>query len=267
MAWLRSKKLNQDYMRYGILSSLDRFVREHPIREPMDMVRIFSGVTSGQQHNLIPAVRALLNFANLKGYDKTWIDALKQAIPKDEERIDLKVPLDEQIVTSLRLMEEEDSIRYKAAYNLTLDSGLRLTEVVKLIKNFTHSEAQSIRGYHMVPIGMFRRAKLAYYGFFTDHTMKLISQLSEEDIASLGDRAASKYVYRRPNVIAYKYLRKFAFDKMIDLEIPESVADFIQGRTPKSVGAKHYMALARQASKFYPRYAEYITELRQKALN
>ena len=52
---------------------------------------------------------------------------------------------------------------------------------------------------------------------------------------------------------------------MIELEIPESVADFIQGRVPKRIGAKHYMALARQAKKFYPRYVEYITELRQKA--
>jgi intergrase/recombinase len=62
-----------------------------------------------------------------------------------------------------------------------------------------------------------------------------------------------------------KYLRKFAFDKMIDLEIPESVADFIEGRVPKRVGAKHYMALARQASKFYPRYCEYVKQLKQKA--
>ena len=68
-------------------------------------------------------------------------------------------------------------------------------------------------------------------------------------------------------VISYKYLRKFAFDKMIELEVSESVADFIEGRVPKRIGAKHYMALARQASKFYPRYAEYITRMRQKTLN
>jgi len=36
----------------------------------------------------------------------------------------------------------------------------------------------------------------------------------------------------------------------------ESVADFIERRVAKKIGAKHYMALARQASKFYPRYAK-----------
>ena len=48
------------------------------------------------------------------------------------------------------------------------------------------------------------------------------------------------------------------------MEVPESVADFIEGRVPKRIGAKHYMALARQASKFYPRYSEYIEKLRQQ---
>jgi len=67
--------------------------------------------------------------------------------------------------------------------------------------------------------------------------------------------------------VAYKYLRKFAFDTMTNekLNIPESVADFIEGRTPKSVGARHYMKLKRKAIQFYPRYAEYLKELRAKA--
>lgn len=50
-----------------------------------------------------------------------------------------------------------------------------------------------------------------------------------------------------------------------ELNIPESVTDFIQGRTPKAIGAKHYMKLKRKAIQFYPRYAEYVTKLRQKA--
>ncbi|MDH5782728.1 MAG: integrase [Candidatus Bathyarchaeota archaeon] len=70
--------------------------------------------------------------------------------------------------------------------------------------------------------------------------------------------------FRKFGYVAPKYIRKFVFDKMIDLEIPESMADFIEGRVPKGTDAKHYMALARQASKFYPRYAKYIQKLREK---
>jgi intergrase/recombinase len=50
---------------------------------------------------------------------------------------------------------------------------------------------------------------------------------------------------------------------MIGLEVPESVADFIQGRVPKRVGAKHYMALRRQADNFYGKYVRYLMKLRE----
>jgi intergrase/recombinase len=48
------------------------------------------------------------------------------------------------------------------------------------------------------------------------------------------------------------------------LNIPESVADFIQGRTPKSIGARHYMKLKRKDINFYSRYVGYVEELRRK---
>jgi intergrase/recombinase len=73
--------------------------------------------------------------------------------------------------------------------------------------------------------------------------------------------AASRY-YRKMGYILPKYLRKFAFDKMVELEVPESVADFIEGRVPKRIGAKHYMVLRRQADKFYGKYDEYLKTLR-----
>ncbi|MGB9960575.1 MAG: integrase [Candidatus Bathyarchaeales archaeon] len=60
--------------------------------------------------------------------------------------------------------------------------------------------------------------------------------------------------------------RKFANDIITSekLNVPESVADSIQDRVPKSIRAKHYKQLKRKADQFYPRYAEYVTELRRK---
>ena len=52
------------------------------------------------------------------------------------------------------------------------------------------------------------------------------------------------------------FFRKFAFDTRISEEfgIPESVADFIQGRIPTRVGARHYTKLLRQADGHYKKY-------------
>ena len=43
------------------------------------------------------------------------------------------------------------------------------------------------------------------------------------------------------------------------------MADSIEGKVPRHIGAKHYMVLMRQADRFYGKYAEYVTSLRRKA--
>jgi len=49
------------------------------------------------------------------------------------------------------------------------------------------------------------------------------------------------------------FFYKLAFETMISekLSVPESVADFIEGRVPKKVGARHYTKLLRQADGHY----------------
>ncbi|MBT0160814.1 hypothetical protein G4O51_12615 [Candidatus Bathyarchaeota archaeon A05DMB-2] len=263
IAWLQSKGLNKYYAK-GLVSSLDRHVKDKRIKEAMDIVNIFANVEGGR-HELIPALHALLSFARLKGADRAWIEALKEAIPKREIGVDLKIPSEDDIVRSLRIVEKVDLLRHRVAFNLALDSGLRLTETVKLIDDFKADAVEKTEGFYVACAGMFRKSKVAYYGFFTEYTMRLLKQLSEDEKKCLTDKNAGKYVQKLSGVVRCKYLRKFAFDKMIELGVPESVADFIEGRTPKTIGAKHYMILLRQAKQYYPRYAGYVIELRRKA--
>jgi len=244
----------------GILSYLDRFVTV--IGEPMDVVRVFAPLSRGQQHNLDRGLRALFNFLEAQGYPKVFLDAFRKNIPRVEGGIDLKVPSEERVMDSLRKMVHCYP-NYNAVYNLILDSGLRLIESCRLVNSLGSVELERLQGFVVAPLGYFRETKLAYFGFFTERTLQLLRKVK----GSVNELNVSGYRHKHRDVVAYKYLRKFAFDKMIELEIPESVADFIQGRTPKSVGAKHYMVLVRQAKKFYPRYAQYVEELRQKALN
>jgi len=74
------------------------------------------------------------------------------------------------------------------------------------------------------------------------------------------------YSFYKFKFLPCKYIRKFVFDTMISesLNVPESVVDFIEGRTPK-IGARHYSRLLTQADCHYPKYATYISELRKTA--
>jgi intergrase/recombinase len=229
--YMRAKSYNQRYVKC-IISYLGRFLVE--LREPMDVVRMFSGLTSGQRHNLNRAVRNFLNFHELKGVNADYLNSLRKAIPKEVATFDLNVPSEEEIQASLRKLEGAP-LKYRCLWNLLLDSGLRLTEAVRLINDF--DDAIKVNGFYRCTLGYFRGSKLAFAGYFTPYTLKLIQNNQEE----LDDRTASHY-YSKLGYVAPKYLRKFAFDTMIseDLSIPESVADFIGERVPKKVGARHY---------------------------
>ena len=250
--WLKSRNYSPYYVR-DILSYLDHYVIT--IKQPLDIVALFSRVQKGK-NNLIKGIRLLFNFYEILGSKKDYLDRLRKALPKTQTGIDLKIPNENEVLSSIgksALMP----IQYDALYNLLLDSGLRLTEATYVINTFTNAEP--LNGFFRCGVALFRGCKQSYYAHFSECTFNLIKQVKEK----LGDQIASTF-FDKKNVVNPKYLRKYVFDKMIELEIPESVADFIEGRVPRRVGAKHYMALARQAGNFYPKYLNHVSVLRHK---
>jgi len=238
-----------------MLSYLDKYATV--ISEPSDLLRMFAKLTVGQQHNLNRAIRNLFNFIQGQGYPEGYLNLLRKAIPKEHIGVDVKVPEECDIVKSIKMLSKV-APKYTALYNLLLDSGLRLVEASDIIGNF--KGADKVNQFYRATVGMFRGSKQAYYAYFTEATYNQLVNLSP--LTSINPLAASHY-YLKYGFIAPKYLRKFAFDKMVTLEIPESVADFIEGRVAKRIGAKHYMALRRQADNWYGRYADYVSNLRR----
>lgn len=236
-----------------MLSYLDRYVTV--IREPYDIITLFSQVKRGKNH-LVKCLRKLFRFYEILGYDDLKLEALQKALPKVVCGVDIRIPLEDKIRESLLKLENEP-LKYHVLYDLLLDSGLRLVEAVALVNGFKEENVQEVNGFYRYELAMFRGTKQAYYGHFSQHTLEELGKPREQIMERAGSRILGKHGLIRP-----KYLRKYAFDKMIELEVPESVADFIEGRVPVSVGAKHYMALARQSAKFYPRYLKHIERLR-----
>ncbi len=240
----------------GMVSYLDRYVKK--IQSARDIMRIFSGLTDGQRHQLIRAVRAWLNYMQImEGADKVQLDTLRAAIPRDRTGIDLNIPEEARIISDFKMLSSIP-IEYQTIFNLLLDSGLRLVEGMQLLNNFT--EPEKINGFYRSTIGMFRGCKQAYYCYYTPYTFNLLNRFK----GSISQIAVEKY-FQNHDITRAKYLRKFVFDKMVELEIPESVADFIEGRVAKRIGAKHYMILKRQADNFYGKYCAYLNKLRASA--
>jgi len=231
----------------------------------MDLIGLFTGLGDSQKRHLVNGLRNLFNFYETQGLaGKDWLDLLRSNLPKVTIGVDLKIPGEEEMADSVRKVKRLRDPRKFILYNLLLDSGLRLTEGVQLFNSFAEGtvKIEEHKGFCVVALGYFRGTKMAYYGFISTYTLELLRKVNEPLIYRKGGLEKS-------GIVSWKYLRKFVNDNMTSEKpnIPESVADFIQGRTAKSIGARHYMKLKRKAIQFYPRYAEYIAELRQKALN
>ena len=238
-----------------MVSYLDRYALE--IHEPYDMVRLFSRIPRGKNH-MVKCLRKLFKLCELLGYSEDWLDSLRKALPRAAYGVDVKIPQEEKIRDSLRRLSGIPQ-GYRAVYELLFDSGLRLVEAVELVNSFNEENLVSVNGFCRYELAMFRGSKQAYYAHFSNHTLEEIRRVKEKFKLASVQRFFCKYGFVRP-----KYIRKYAFDKMIELDIPESVADFIEGRVPRTIGAKHNMALARQSSNFYPRYLKHVEAVRNQ---
>jgi len=221
----------------------------------MDIIEMFSKVEAGKG-DLERALRVLFNFLEAYGFDSELINAFRKALPKIECGIDLKIPTETEICKSIGKLDNVPA-KYQTVFKLLLDSGLRLTEAVKIANEFKPETVERVNGFCRLSVGQFRGSKQAYYAYFSEATMQALNQNNHDSLDPLN---VSHY-FNKYGLTAPKYLRKFVFDTMITLGVPESVADFIEGRVARRIGAKHYMALARQADGFYGRYAERVKQL------
>ncbi len=245
---------------------LDKYAK--PISSPADVLEVFSGVGSrSQKRHLADGYRSLFRFYEAQGLaSRERLDVLRANLPRIKNGIDLNVPLEEDIINSLRRLKSiERGKRVFALYNLLLDSGLRLVEGVKLFDNLCSGSAELEKhdSFYVTPLADFRGPKSAYYAFVSGYSLGL----AKGCVGETGRKRTTDGVGHHLGVVSWKYLRKFTFDTMTSeaLNIPESVADFIEGRVPKTVGARHYMRLKRKAVQFYPRYSKYLRGVREKA--
>ena len=258
IAWLKTRGLNWHNHVRKLIEYLDKYAK--PIRTPMDLVRMFADLTNSQKRHLKNGLRSLFKFYEVQGLIPSYyLDILRKNLPRTPIGIDLRVPSDREIIKSLETLKTK-SRRDFVFFNLLLDSGLRITEGLEVIKRIVNQQfdCEAYDGFIVIPLGMLRRTKTAYYCFLTEDTLLMIEQLNEVLTWS-----KIRDVARRLNVTSWKYIRKYAFDKMIELEIPESVADFIEGRVPRTIGAMHYLGLRQKAIHFYPRYCNYLKKLRR----
>ena len=156
---------------------------------------------------------------------------------------DLKVPSLDGIIESMKRAGP-----YRLVYTILLESGLRLVEAVRLLREYESLECVRLDGFHRCLLGSERGMKRSLWAY---HITPI------EPVSGLTDRRVTSYT-EKYRLVPPKLIRKIVATKMAELGIPPHVIDFIQVRVPRSTLLQHYAQLLGVADREYARYAGWL---------
>jgi len=228
---------------------LDRYLTK-PISSSRELFELVSSVKAGKRH-LCMAIRDLLKFYEafeLMGEDSIMKYRKVVKIPRTNS--DDYIPEDSKVIETFRKMEDE---RYRLVFKLLAFSGIRLREAVYLVNNFDRNKLILNEKIAKYPLSLNRKTKRSFYAYMPRN---FALELKRLDITEHGVKS-----YFNKRGLAAKYLRKWNYNFLILNGVPESVADFIQGRASITVGSMHYLAKVKQADEWYSRVVEKLVDL------
>ena len=241
--WIRgrvSREVARDYV-----SSLDRHVAGRIIRSPADIIEILNNAERGRDR-LTKAIRNLINYCvEMEMIREEFAIKLKKAIKTQYSGVDLYVPTDEEVRKWLAKIDKEDA---RTAMLLIIFGGLRIKEAVRILEKFDRARLkfEKISGVEIAyyELGWKRRTKIANYAFMPGWLGRKLRRFETSYYR------VQTYAVNRG--VKMKYLRKWFINKLVELEVPESVVRFIIGHSQrKNIMGLHYLDLLRQAKKYY----------------
>jgi len=250
LKWLRGKGLSVEYT-MDCVRYLNRYV--HTLEGPEDLVEILSRCERGKTH-LTKALRALIKYyVEVRGFPEDEAERLVTMIPKTRSCVDYREASLEDVARTLEIVRPYE--KYYALYRVVLDGGIRLAHAVQLLQTFQPERLTCLENFARYSLGLEKEVKHTWYAYM---------RLSTADMLKTGIKITKVGVFRflgkkKPEkIVTPKLIRKFAFNMMIKSGMPESIADFICGRKPATVGAKHYLWVREHADQWYPKYAEHL---------
>jgi intergrase/recombinase len=188
-------------------------------------------------------IKRLFNYLKEQNVSEDVLIPYKKLLKKSKkDKIDNFVPTDLEIKDSL----DKLSLKHKQLYLLFLTSGLRKVEGIYLLNNFNNLRYQEYSDYVKINMSYKRKNKNSYFCYLPRGIyIKLKVFFDKITIVALEQEI------KRKKLIPIKYCRKWFFTKCVELGIPETIADFYEGRVANSVGSNHYLSRQMLGDKYY----------------
>ena len=164
----------------------------------------------------------------------------RKALPSRKSNSDGYAPTDNDIKNAYQRIKNE---RDMLLFQFLAFSGIRVTELVKMLREFDSSNLIIDDKISKYPLNYDRGNKRSQYVYMPTDLAKKLHRFY------INKNTVSKELRRYG--VAPKYLRKWFYNFLIINNVPESVADFIEGRAPESVGSLHYLSRVKQSDYWY----------------
>ncbi len=233
-----------------LLYYLNKYFTE-PVKSSKEIVKVINKIKAGRRHFCM-GVRNLLKFYEENELmSNELIEKYRKVVKIPQTGVDTFIPTDEQVISAYKKAKDE---RYKFLFKVLAVSGLRLCEGVWLFNNFEPKRLMITDKIAKYPLNLDRQTKRAHFAFMPLNVAKELRKIK------LTFMNAQSYITKRMGLPA-KYIRKWHYNFLILNGVPESVADFIQGRASITVGSMHYLAKVKQADEWYSRIVDKLTEI------
>ena len=234
--WMAQKEFSDSYK-----TEIKTYLKPLENRDISSITELREIVASSSSSMILTVTRAYINFL-LENEIITEETALyfRKALPSRKTEVDGYVPTDQDVKNAYQKIKKE---RDKILFQVLAFSGIRITELVKMLNEFDTSRLISDNEISKYPLNYNRGNKRSQYVYMPSqlagklHRFYIHKDTVSRDLRQYG--------------IAPKYLRKWFYNFLILNNVPESVADFIEGRAPESVGSMHYLAKVKQADYWY----------------
>jgi intergrase/recombinase len=198
--------------------------------------------------SIVKTARSYLNYCEKHEKLPSYIILKYRSILKlKRSQPDVYVPQDSEVLASYHKIKQNKTL--DLIFLVLATSGIRYVECLDFLKNLDGTRFKTCPAHVAYSVAKTRNTKNInniYLPLFVYKKLKHI----DESYPNL-----RMQFYRKGSLFSVKYLRKWQYNFLIYNNVPESVADFIQGRASRSIGANHYLAKAQQADFWYSKVA------------
>ena len=187
------------------------------------------------------ALRNLFNFMQfheIEEFNGIPIEKWKNAVKLKPSGVREIYISNNELIEAYQNINEE----VKPLFKLLVYSGARLTQAIAGMKRL--KEGVTKGDIYRIPINSISKGKKKAYWLYLPSSF--LNEL--KSCEGINGDMRKKIKYER---VSASTIRKWSLNFLIENGVPESIADFIQGRASITVGSAHYLAKTNQADLFY----------------